>query len=70
MSRCSCNKDAPMSRSRLGGLDLLHFGPFLGFDLLQAQLMQNLLNLLQLNKICMEHSAKAHFIPEKLTVKT
>ena len=59
-----------MSRSRLGGLDLLRFGPFLGFDLLQAQLMQNLLNLLQLNKIYMEHSAKAHFIPEKLTVKT
>ena len=57
------------ARSRPDGLDFLRFRPFLGFDLLQAQLMQNLLNLLQLNKICMKHSAKAHFILEKLTVR-
>ena len=29
----------------------------------------NMWNLFELNKICMEHSAKARFIPEKLTVK-
>ena len=50
----------------------LGFSPFLTVfycDLLQAQLIQNLWNLLELNKICMEHGAKAQFIPEKLTIK-
>jgi hypothetical protein len=58
------------ARSRPGGLDFLRFCPFLGCDLLQAQLIQNLWNLLELNKTCMEHSAKPHFILEKLTVRT
>ena len=58
------------ARSRPGSLDFLRFRPFLGCDLLQAQIIQNLWNLLELNKICMEHCAKAHFIPEKLTVRT
>ena len=58
------------ARLRPGGLDFLRFRPSLECDLLQAQLIQNLWNLLELNKICMEHSAKSHFIPEKLTVRT
>ena len=59
-----------LARSRPGSLNFLHFRQFLGCDLLQAQLIQNLWNLLELNKICTEYSAKAHFIPEKLTVRT
>ena len=58
------------TRSRPSGLDFLRFHPFLGCDLLQAQFIQNLWNLLELNKICMEHGAKAQFISEKLTVRT
>ena len=78
ISHCSCNKDVPLyvevsgqlTRWRPGAHDFICFRPFLGCDLLQAQLIQNLWNLLELNKTCMEHSAKAHFIPEKLTVRT
>ena len=69
MSCCSYHKDAPMyvevsgrlARSRPGSLDLLHFRQFLGWIFLW--------NLLELNKICMEHNAKTHFIPEKLTIR-
>ena len=46
------------ARSRPGGLGFLRFHRFLCCYLLQAQLIQNLWNLLELNKICMEHSAK------------
>ena len=78
MSRCSCNKDVPMyvevsgqpAWSRPGGLVFfLRFCPSLGCDLLQAQLIQKLWNLLELNKICMERGAKTQFISEKLMVK-
>ena len=78
MSRCSFNNGALLyvevsgQLARLGprGLDFLRFRPSLDCDLLQAQLIQNLWNLLELNKIFTEHSAKAHFIPQKLTART
>ena len=78
MSRCSCTKDAAMyvevssqlARLRPGGLDFLRLRSSLDYDLRQAQLIQNLWNLLELNKIFTEHSAKAHFIPQKLTART
>ena len=44
------------AQSRPGGLDFLRFHPFLGCDLLQAQFIQNLWNLLELDKICMEYN--------------
>ena len=67
MSRCSCKKIVPLyvevsgrlARLRLGDVDFLRFQPSLDCDLLQAQLIQNLWNLLELNKICMEHGAKS-----------
>ena len=58
------------ARNVPGGLNLLWFRPSLDSKFLQAQLIQNLWNLLELNKICMEHGARTQFIPEKLTVKT
>jgi hypothetical protein len=78
MSHCSCKKIETLyvdvsgrpERLRPGGLDFLRFRPSLDCDLRQAQLIQNLWNLLELNKIFMEHSAKAHFIPQKLTART
>ena len=78
MSRCSFNNGALLyvevsgQLARLGprGLDFLRFRPSLDCDFLQAQVIQNLWNLLELNKICMEHGAKAQFISEKLTVRT
>ena len=78
MSHCSCKKIVPLyvevsgrpARLRPGGLDFLRFLPSLDSDFLQAQLIQNLWNLLELNKICMEYGARTQFIPEKLTVKT
>jgi len=78
MSCYSCTKDGPLyvevsgrpARLSPGGLNLLHFRPSLDCDLLQAQLIQNLWNLLELNKIYMEHNIKAHIILEKLTVGT
>ena len=48
---------------RPGGLDFLRFRPSLECDLLQAQLIQNLWNLLELNKICMKHGAKLDLFP-------
>ena len=77
MSRCSCKKIVPLyvevsgrpARLRPGSLEFLRFRPSLDCDFLQAQLIQNLWNLLELNKICMEHGAKAQFIPEKLMVR-
>ena len=57
------------ARSRPGGLGFLRFHRFLCCYLLQAQLIQNLWNLLELNKIYMEHGAKIQFISEKLTIK-
>ena len=57
------------ARNVLGGRDFLSFRPSLDSEFLQAQLIQNLWNLLELNKICMEHGAKTQFISEKLTVK-
>ena len=58
--------------ARLGprGLDFLRFRPSLDCDLLHKQLIQNLWSLLELNKVCKEHSAKAYFIPKKLMVRT
>ena len=78
ISRCSCKKVEPLyvevsgrpARLGTGGLDFLRFRPSLDYDLLQAQLIQNLWNFLELNRICMKHSAKAYFIPEKLMVKS
>ena len=78
MSRCSCKEGIPLyvevsgrpARLRPGSLEFLRFRPSLDCDFLQAQLIQNLWNLLELNKICMEHGAKAQFIFEKLTVRT
>ena len=78
MSRCSFNNGALLyvevsgQLARLGprGLDFLRFRPSLDYDLLQAQLIQNLWNFLELNRICMKHSAKAYFIPKKLMVRT
>ena len=78
MSHCPCKNIVPLyvevsgrpAWLRLVDLDFLRFRPSLDCDLLQAQLIQNLWNLLELNKICMEHGAKAQFISEKLTVRT
>jgi len=77
VSHCSSNNIGPMyvevsgrsAQNVPGGLDFLWFRPPLGSGFLQAQLIQNLWNLLELNKIYMEHGAKTQFISEKLTVK-
>jgi len=71
MLHCSSKNIGPMyvevsgrsARNVPGGLNLLWFRPSLDCGFLQAQLIQNLWNLLELNKICMEHSARAQFIP-------
>ena len=57
------------ARNMPGGLNLLWFRQSLDSEFLQAQLIQNLWLLLELNKICMEHGARTQFIPLKLTVK-
>ena len=77
MSRYSCKKIAPLyievsvrpARLRPGGLDFLRYRSSLDCDLLQEQLIQNLWNLLETNKISMEYGARAQFIPEKLTIR-
>ena len=51
------------ARNVLGGWGFLWFRPSLDSEFLQAQLIQNLWNLLESNKICMEHGAKLNLFP-------
>ena len=46
-----------------GGRDFLWFRPSLDSEFLQAQLIQNLWNLLESNKMCIEHGAKLNLFP-------
>ena len=71
ISHCSSKIIGPMyvevsgrsAQNVPGGRDFLLFRPSLDSEFLQAQLIQNLWNLLESNKICMEHSAKLIFFP-------
>ena len=71
MSHCSSKIIGPMyvevsgrsARNVPGSQDFLWFRPSLDIGFLQIQLIQNLCNLLELNKIYMEHSAKLNLFP-------
>ena len=65
MLRCQAGR-----HGEAGWPGFIQICPFFACGLLQAQLIQNLWNLLEIIKICMGHGAKAHIIPEKLTVRT
>jgi len=71
VSHCSIKNIGPMyvevsgrsARNVPSGWDFLWFRPSLDSEFLQAQLIQNLWNLLELNKIWMEHSVKLISFP-------
>jgi hypothetical protein len=51
------------------GLDFLEFASFLVHLFLHSQLIQNLWNLLEISKLCMEHSAKLCLFPRSWRIQ-